>query len=84
MDEIAFIHCVRYDEDREREFKLLLNQAAAQCEPGSPEHRRIVFWRDRIYSRFFQESARFHQYADQIPEYYCRSISEEPEESDWN
>ena len=83
MDEIAFIHCVRYDEDRVRELKLLLNQAAAQCEPGSPEHRRIVFWRDRIYSRFFQESARFHQYADHIPEYYCRSISEEPEESDW-
>ncbi|UKI31528.1 MAG: DUF4838 domain-containing protein [Lentisphaeria bacterium] len=54
MDEIAFIHCVRYDEDRVRELKLLLNQAAAQCEPGSPEHRRIVFWRDRIYSRFFR------------------------------
>lgn len=83
MDEIAFIHRIRYNEKQVLELKQLLNQAVDQCEPDSLEYQRIVFWRDRIYSRFFQESAHFHQHADQIPEYYCRSISEEPEESDW-
>ena len=82
-DEIDFIHRIRYNEERALELKQLLNQAADQCKPDSPEYQRIVFWRDRIYSRFFQESACFHRYAGKIPEYYCKSIAVEPEEADW-
>lgn len=83
MDELEFIHRIRYDEKMVQELKYLLEYATAQCEPDSMEYRRIVFWRDRIYSRFFDESASFHKHADKLPEYRCKIMPDEPDEADW-
>jgi len=82
-DETGFIHRVRYGGGYAGELWRLLDKAAGECALNSPEQQRIIFWRDHIYSRFFRESALFHQYADRIPEYRCKTVDSFPDASVW-
>lgn len=82
-DETGFIHRVRYGGGYAGELRRLLDKAAGECALNSPEQQRIIFWRDHIYSRFFRESALFHQYADRIPEYRCKTVDSFPDASVW-
>ncbi len=60
MSELEFIHTVRFGESQTAELRRLLDHALSECAPGSAEFRRIEFLKDRVYSRFFEESRQYH------------------------
>jgi len=78
MDQIDFIHQVRYPEDVRTKFQALLEQACAETPEKSIHRDRIVFYRDRIYSRFLDENGKYLNWCNRLPTYTCLYASQPP------
>ena len=61
MPEFDYIHQIRYPQHVVDKMKSLLNEAAEAAKGDKDSYNRIVYLRDRVYSRFFNESAEFHK-----------------------
>ncbi len=78
MAEIDFIHTVRYPPEQVAHFRQLLDAALQAAPEESIYRQRIIFWRDRIYSFFLQESDDYHYWAGRLPSYLCYRVAEAP------
>ena len=78
MDELAFIHNVRYPPPVLEQFRELLDRAAEETEVDTMPHRRIIFFRDKIYSHFLDESLRYHDWSNRVASYECLKASASP------
>ena len=61
MGQFDYIHQIRYPQVVIDKMKTLLNEAAEAAKGDKESYNRIVYLRDKVYSRFFKESEEFHR-----------------------
>ena len=78
MPQFDYIHQIRYPQPVVAEMKKLLNEAAEAAKDDKESYNRIVYLRDKVYSRFFNESEEFHR-TDRLRRVYeCYPIPQTP------
>lgn len=79
MHQFDYIHRIRYPQEVVARMKTLLNQAADASKEEPECHGRIVYLRDKVYSRFFQESEEYHRTSGLRRVYECLPVETPPE-----
>lgn len=78
MPQFDYIHQIRYPQNVVEKMKSLLNEAAEAAKGDKESYNRIVYLRDKVYSRFFKESAEFHRLDRLRRVYECFPVPEAP------
>ena len=78
MAQFDYIHQIRYPRLVIAKMKSLLNEAAEAAKNDKESYNRIVYLRDRVYSRFFKESEEFHRTDRMRRVYECFPTPEAP------
>lgn len=78
MSQFDYIHQIRYPQLVIAKMKSLLNEAAEAAKYDKESYERIVYLRDRVYSRFFNESEEFHKTNHLRHVYECHTVKQTP------
>ena len=78
MPQFDYIHQIRYPQHIVAKMKTILNEAAEAAKGDKDSYSRIVYLRDYVYSRFFNESENFHKFDRLHRVYECYPTPQAP------